>query len=268
MKPKGDDNRIIVVRKVKKGGHGHHGGSWKVAYADFVTAMMAFFMVMWIVGLDDQTKRAISDYFSQAAGRRQGMASGASPIGIAETPVSPQNARIRLVVHMAEERAFQASAQRLRARMDSLAGTLGSTSVEVTVGDDGLRIELIEAGDGERFFARGSAVPKSAATQILAAIAGELATLHNRVIIEGHTDATRYGTDAAYSNWELSADRANAARRILQSTGLSADRVSEVRGMGDSRPRNTDDPSAPENRRISLLLPFAEVRADAAPRAD
>jgi chemotaxis protein MotB len=262
MRKANDGGSIIIVKKIKKAAHGHHGGSWKVAYADFVTAMMAFFMVMWIVGLDDQTRKAIEEYFSHAAGAQHGMSSGASPLGKGPSPMSANDARLRFIVHTAEQRSFQESANRLRARLDSLEGTLATASVEVTVGDNGLRIELIESGDGEHFFERGSATPRPAVLTVLAVIASELGSLQNPVIIEGHTDAARYVANASYTNWELSTDRANAARRILNSVGLGNDRITEVRGLADTRPRNATDPFAPENRRISLVLPFTQVKVE------
>jgi len=259
MKKPSSEGQIVIIKKVKKAGHAHHGGSWKVAYADFVTAMMAFFMVMWIVGLDDQTRRAIEEYFSHAAGRQQGMASGASPLGMGPSPTSANDARLRFIVHTAEERSFQAAADRIRERVDSLEGTLATASVEVTVGENGLRVELIEAGDGEHFFERSSIYARPALVAVLGVLAAELSKLQNQVIVEGHTDAAPYGTSTNYTNWELSSDRANAARRILEAAGLPAGRINEVRGLGATRPRNTADPLAPENRRISLMLPFTKV---------
>jgi chemotaxis protein MotB len=249
---------IIVIKRVKKHGHAHHGGSWKVAYADFVTAMMAFFMVMWIVGLDDQTRRSVEEYFSRAVGIAQGDGGGASPLSVGRTPQAAMDTRIAVAVRSAEQANFRAAAERLRERLDAVEGALASASVEVTVGDDGLRIELIESGSGDQFFPRGSATPRPGAADVLTVITDELRRLHNPVVIEGHTDAAPYGTAGTYSNWELSADRANAARRMVEAAGLNPMRIVEVRGLAATRPRNADNAFASENRRISLLLPFAQ----------
>ncbi|HYV96312.1 MAG TPA: flagellar motor protein MotB [Gemmatimonadaceae bacterium] len=251
----------IIVKKVTKRGHGHHGGSWKVAYADFVTAMMAFFMVMWLVGLDDQTRKTIQEYFSRPVGLHTIGGGGDSPIGAGASPAQINDMKLRLAVHKYEESAYEAAASHLRERLDSLSGSLSSAKVEVTVGTDGLRIELIEGGAGDFFFPRGSAAPRDAAITVLSTVTQELLRLQNPVVVEGHTDASPYGSDATYTNWELSADRANAARRVLEQAGLPRERLSEVRGLADTRLRNEGDPFASENRRISLLLPFTQIPA-------
>ena len=251
--------RPIIVKKIRKAAHVHHGGSWKVAYADFVTAMMAFFMVMWILGMDDQTRKAIEGYFSNPAGFKKGYGSGSTPLSSGNSPVAVKdNQQVRMIVHKAEERQMRQTAERIKARLDSAKLALGQTHYELAVGDNGLRIELIEAGDGETLFPRGSASMTSAARLALEIIGVELNALRSAVIVEGHTDAATYGRGANYTNWELSADRANAARRVLEGAGVKAHRVKEIRGYGDTRLRNVDDPYARENRRISVLLQFAQ----------
>lgn len=250
----------IIIKRVKKGGHGgHHGGSWKVAYADFVTAMMAFFMVMWLLGMDEKTKAAIEGYFTNPVGYRQGYGSGSSPIANGSTPARIADAQIKVMIHRAEEKAFDKAAEKIKGNLDKAKGSLGSAKFEVMVSDEGLRIELIEDGAGDTFFPMGSAAVKPGLRNGIEIISAELIPLHNAVIVEGHTDAARYSSQAAYSNWELSADRANAARRILEENGFPATRVHEVRGMADTRPRVVNDPFAPQNRRITLVLPFSNA---------
>lgn len=255
--------RPIVIKKIKKAGHAHHGGSWKVAYADFVTAMMAFFMVMWIVGMDDATKKSIESYFSNPNPSMKGSASGTSPIGHGSKPVQLNPVQVKQMIRVAEEKSFKAAADRIRARLDSARGSLGTAKFEVTVTEGGLRIELIEGEAGDSYFARGSGQMRTAAKVGLVLIASELSALRNPVVLEGHTDGSHYGSSASYSNWELSADRANAARRMLEEASLDSKRIVEVRGYADTRLRNAKDPSAPENRRISIFLPFSDVKAKA-----
>jgi chemotaxis protein MotB len=252
--------RPIIIKKIKKAGHAHHGGSWKVAYADFVTAMMAFFMVLWIVGMDVQTRKSIEGYFSNPAGYKKGYGSGMSPISSGNSPARIATNQLKMIVHTAEQKSFSETADRIKTRLDSARGSLGTARFEVAVGEDGLRIELLESGKGDTFFQRGSATMQPAAQLGLTLIAEELASLRNRIVVEGHTDAATYTANAPYTNWELSADRANAARRVLEGAGIASERVSEVRGYADTKPRVPENPMAPENRRISVLLPFSMLR--------
>ncbi|MFI5309633.1 MAG: flagellar motor protein MotB, partial [Gemmatimonadales bacterium] len=257
MKKK-DGGRPIIVKKIKKAAHAHHGGSWKVAYADFVTAMMAFFMVMWIIGMDDQTRKAIEGYFSNPAGFKKGYGSGQSPLANGSTPMRLADAQIRLIVHKAETHDLEQAAVRIKSKLETAKPSLGSAKFEVAVSEEGLRIELIENEQGDNFFPRGSSDIRPTAKLALSLIARELIALHNPIVLEGHTDAAAYGVGTSYTNWELSADRANASRRILEQSGLDAHRIVEVRGYADTKPRRPDDPLAAENRRISILLPFTQ----------
>jgi chemotaxis protein MotB len=248
----------IIIKRVKKGGHGgHHGGSWKVAYADFVTAMMAFFMVMWILGMDPKTRKAVEGYFSNPVGYKKGFGSGSSPIASSSTPARLGETQVKVMIHRAEEQAFKDAAAKISDKLEQAKGHLGAAKFEVTVADEGLRIEMIDDGPGDTFFPSGSATVKPGLREGIELIGAELIPLHNAVIVEGHTDATRYTAKAGYSNWELSADRANAARRVLEESGLAAARIREVRGMADTKPRVPADPFAPQNRRITLVLPFS-----------
>ena len=249
--------KIIIVKKKKGGGGGHHGGSWKVAYADFVTAMMAFFMVMWILGMDDKVKQAVEGYFSNPIGYKKGYGAGASPISSGASPAKAATQQVRILMRGAESQAMSKAAAQIKQLItgDQSLKQLHA-KVDVNVTQDGLRIELVESGDGQTFFPIGSTSMKPATVIALQLIEPAIESLANPVVIEGHTDAVRYGTGAGYNNWDLSAERANAARRVLEASGLPPERVDEVRGMADRRPRVPDDPYAPANRRISILLPY------------
>jgi chemotaxis protein MotB len=224
--------------------------------------MMAFFMVMWILGMDDKLKQAVEGYFANPVGYKKGYSAGASPISSGSSPSKVQTSQLRMIVRNAES-------QRLGTLMKQLRETLAANGqlrqlgakVDVALTGEGLRIELIESGNGDTFFRLGSAQMNPAAVVALQAIAPELETVPNPVVVEGHTDAARYGAAAALGNWELSADRANAARRVLTSSGLSPDRIAEVRGLADRQLRVPDDPLDPSNRRISILLRYRDLGA-------
>ncbi len=249
--------KIVIVKKKKGGGGGHHGGSWKVAYADFVTAMMAFFMVMWILGMDDKVKQAVEGYFSNPIGYKKGYGAGASPISSGASPARAATQQVRILMRGAESQAMAKTAAQIK---QLIAGDPSlkqlHAKVDVVVSEDGLRIELVESGDGETFFPVGSTSMKPATVIALRLITPAVEALGNPVVIEGHTDAATYGAGAQYNNWDLSAERANAARRVLEASGLPSERIDEVRGMADRRPRVPDDPYAAANRRISILLPY------------
>lgn len=254
--------KIIIVKKKVAGGGGHHGGSWKVAYADFVTAMMAFFMVMWILGMDDKTKQAIEGYFANPIGYKKGYGAGSSPVSTGSSPSNVQKTQLRMIVRSTETRTFEQVRQQIMSKLsanDSLKSLNAIIDVQVT--NDGLRIELVESGAGDVYFPLGSARMKSATMLALQLIGGELAKLDQSVVLEGHTDAARFGAEGGYGNWELSADRANAARRILENAGVDDSRVMEVRGYGSTKLRVPDNPLASANRRISILLPYTSTTA-------
>jgi len=253
----GDDNIIIVVKKVKKH-KAHHGGSWKVAYADFVTAMMAFFMVMWIVGMESDVKDLVQGYFNNPVGFRQSFGAGTDPLSRGSTPIPSPLENMPIFVRQVEERRFNAVRDQI---LRELAGVDGSedygSQVEVVVTPDGLRIELREGPSGETFFTFGSDDVKPAAREALSIVAGNVAGLPNPVVIEGHTDSATYPS-RSYTNWELSVDRANAARRILVDFGMSVERVREVRGHADRHLLVPDEPLNPSNRRVTILIPYLE----------
>lgn len=253
---KGGGSKIIIVKKKVKAGHGHHGGSWKVAYADFVTAMMAFFMVMWILGMDENLRKAIEGYFSNPVGFKKGYSAGASPLSAGASPASIKRDAIEIASRKLQQTQFMNAGLHIKQRVDSLtlAGGL-KARVEVTVTAEGLRIELIEDANGDTFFPFGSAEMKPAGKAALQIITQELLSLQNPVIIEGHTDAAQY-SKTNYTNWELSADRANAARRIMIQDRLPDTRIAEVNGLADRQLKYPKDPLNPSNRRISIRLPF------------
>lgn len=250
--------KIIRVGRRKKGHHGSHGGSWKIAYADFVTAMMAFFMVLWIVGMDAQMKKAIEAYFTDPIGSRRAYSNGASPIAAGSSPATVPRPAVRLAARSSQRQLFDGMNARIVKKMkEATEGSGLGVDVEVYVDAAGLRIDLVESADGESCFPFGSAVMKPAAVRALTIIAGELRAAPNPLIIEGHTDAAPFGSNG-YTNWELSADRANAARRVLESAGIPASRIEEVRGMADRHLRKPDKPLDPSNRRIAILVPYLD----------
>lgn len=234
---------IIVIKK--KGGHGgHHGGAWKVAYADFVTAMMALFIVLWLLNSSTQVKEAVAGYFNDPLGN--GKLMGTSITGTGETVTVEKKAEMDKLKEKIE--------QQIRSKQDL---KVLSKQIEITVTAEGLRIELLEGANGT-FFDSGSARLSAKGQELLALLANELKSLPNNLLIEGHTDAKQYSNDTSYSNWELSADRANAARRLMQLDGLRPDQVTQIRGYADQMLRVKKDPYDPSNRRISILVKNVE----------
>lgn len=253
-----DGKKIIVVKKKVGGHHEEHGGAWKVAYADFVTAMMAFFLVMWIVGMDQGVKDLVEGYFANPVGFKRAFSGGANPLSKGTDPRSLDLRKAELVTKAYQRAQFQETAEEIERKMGEAGLVSGqAASVEVVVTDQGLRIELMETGEGDVFFDKASASLKPAIRSVLGLIAPELQALPNRVVVEGHTDALPFGS-TGYSNWELSVDRANAARRVLLQAGLDGERVVEVRGYADRKPKIAEDRLDPRNRRISVLLPYQE----------
>jgi chemotaxis protein MotB len=235
-----DKTRPIIILK-KKGGHGgHHGGAWKVAYADFVTAMMALFIVLWLLSSSKQVQEAVGGYFKDPTGNSKKI--GSNMAGSGENFILTHDNMPRL-----KEQLQQAMKQ--MTDFESL-----KSHVEMTVTAEGLRIELSESASGT-FFDSGSAKLKGDGSDMLITLAQELGKLPNKLSIEGHTDSQPY-TSAAYSNWELSTDRANAARRVMQANGIRPDQVTQVRGFADQRLRKPDAPLDPSNRRISLIVQY------------
>lgn len=253
------DRPIIVVKKKKVVRGGHHGGSWKVAYADFVTAMMAFFLVMWIMSMDEGVKDMVQGYFQNPVGFKRSFSGGRNPLS-AGNFITDLDIKRTVIIHRREqEDRFERAAGQIREQLLA-EGTLDGmdADVEMVISDDGLRIELMETGSGDSFFDRASAALKPTLRDVLRVVAKELDRVPGDVVIEGHTDAMPFGR-RNYSNWELSAERANAARAALVDYGFPEARISEVRGYAHRRPKIAEDPMDPRNRRISVLLPFLEV---------
>lgn len=252
--PEKDGQTVIRVYKKKKAAHGHHGGAWKVAYADFVTAMMAFFMVMWLISMQPDVADAVEGYFNNPLGFKHAYSAGDNPI-FEGSPATATLAFLASARKRGERERFEETAERLREAIDEnqqLSEFEGR--VIVSVENDGLRIELQDQGEGT-FFESGSATPRGPTIQAMQLVAEELISLTHDVIIEGHTDATPLAR-GSYTNWELSTDRAHAARRLLERAQIRSDRFTQVRGYADRRPRDAKDPNDPSNRRVSILLPF------------
>jgi len=242
--------RPIIIIKKQVAHAGHHGGAWKVAYADFVTAMMSLFIVLWLLNSSKQIQEAVGGYFKDPSGKTKMVGSGTTGKGQGETIVaSPDN--------MAKLREQLQSAVQKMTIFDKL-----KNQIEMTITAEGLRIELLETEKGT-FFASGAAEPSDDGKQVMDMLANELGQLPNKITIEGHTDAKPYVSNIGYSNWELSADRANGARKVMQQKGLGENQVTEVRGFADQRLRNTKDPEDPANRRISVVVRYIEPPAGA-----
>jgi len=260
----GGQRPIIIVRKKVSGHGGHHGGAWKVAYADFVTAMMAFFMVMWILGMDENVKNSIEGYFSNPVGYKKGYSGGSSPISSGSSPAVVKTNPVSLLNRKQEVEDLEKTGGNIKSKLKEAGLAAIGDRIEIVKTNDGLRIELAEGANGQEFFALASAIMTPTMKRTLEVIAQELSPLRNPIIVEGHTDAAQYA--GLYSNWELSADRANAARRSLELAGLNSARIVSVRGMADRELRNPGNPLDPRNRRITILLPFT-TRLEETPAA-
>ena len=237
---KSENQPIIIKKKIVHGGH--HGGAWKVAYADFVTAMMALFIVLWLMGSSEPVKKAVAGYFRDPSGRASEKGSGQGGVG--------ENISVRKD-DMGKLKEKLEAAMKQSPELASL-----KNQVQMTVTGEGLRIELLESEVGT-FFEKGSSHPSDTGKHMLDMLAGELGKMQNRLLIEGHTDSQPFSASAGgYSNWELSADRANSARKLMQESGLSKDQVAEVRGYADQRLRKPEDPSNASNRRVSIVVKY------------
>jgi chemotaxis protein MotB len=282
------DDRPIVIKKIKKGGgDGHHGGAWKVAYADFVTAMMAFFLLMWLINTTSpQQKRGIADYFAPAsvsettsgsggilAGTALGddgaKSKGASTVMEELSPKSPNpddgkstqasktpdpsSPSVEEAQRKRDEEAFASAAQSLRQALQDMP-ELAELSKNIIVDQtpEGLRIQLVDQ-EGRSMFNEGQTQPNDRAKLLLRAVAKVINQLPNRISIYGHTSASPNGAKAE-SDWPLSAARADASRRILQAAGVDPDRIYQVSGKATSEPLYPDDPMLPGNRRIAIVL--------------
>jgi chemotaxis protein MotB len=237
-------NAPIIIIKKKAAHGGHHGGAWKVAYADFVTAMMALFIVLWLLNSSKQIKVAVGGYFKDPTGKSKKVGNGeVGSVG----------------------ESFTVNKDNMDKIKDELAAAIRKVNIteklkdqiEMTITAEGLRIELMETEKGA-FFPSATKEPNDQGKELLSLLAAQLGKLPNTLSIEGHTDSKPYATSGIYSNWELSADRANSARRIMQQNGLGPNQVTQVRGYADQRLRKPQDPENPANRRISVIVHYLE----------
>jgi chemotaxis protein MotB len=291
----------VIIKKIKKvQGGGHHGGAWKVAYADFVTAMMAFFLLMWLINTTTpEQKRGIADYFAPQSvsrstsgsggilggtvfGEESAKAGGSTAVVMHMTQADPGESQsqsesadetpggagsdgasataevsdeaLERALASREQRDFAQAEMSLRQAMQDLPD-LAELSKQMIVDQtpEGLRIQLVDQ-EGRPMFAPGSAEPLDRLRRLMREVSQVILKLPNRVSISGHTDGSTFSRADGYSNWDLSADRAQAARRGLQEAGVPGDRIYQVAGKAGSDPLLPDDPYASTNRRISIVL--------------
>tara|TARA_B100000378_G_scaffold278861_1_gene283976 strand:- start:1183 stop:2154 length:972 start_codon:yes stop_codon:yes gene_type:complete len=285
VKKKGNEDKLqpIIVKKVKKGGGGHHGGAWKVAYADFVTAMMAFFLLLWLLNVTtDVQKEGIADYFDPTALKVSQSESGAGGVlggltvssegamtDTAQVPLTDTTPQSRIrgqnlegasdeAVQAEQRRREEASFAKIKAEIEEAISEnpeledLGE-NLQVDVTPEGLRIQIIDQA-GDPMFPSGSARMFTKTENLMAEVSQIISKMPNDISIRGHTDATPYRGSGDYTNWELSADRANASRRVLLDNGYTEEKIANVVGKADTDHFNKEDPTADENRRISIIL--------------
>ena len=239
---------IIIKKKVSHGGH--HGGAWKVAYADFVTAMMALFIVLWLLNSSEKVQKAVGGYFKDPLGT-------ASKVG-----TDMQGAAENFVLSKDNMEALKEQLQKTIREVPNFDKM--KNNIDMTVTNEGLRIELTESAAGT-FFDSGSPKISKDGAELLNTLAGELGKLPNKLAFEGHTDSKPYVEGGSYGNWELSTDRANAARRLMTQNGIRTDQVTQVRGFADQRLRKKDAPLDPSNRRISMIVQYLEKKPSEEP---
>jgi chemotaxis protein MotB len=239
---------IVIKKKISHGGH--HGGAWKVAYADFVTAMMSLFIVLWLLNSSPQVKKAVAGYFNDP--KSSGKQTGTAALGSGES-VSIDRQNVEKLKEEIEKAILKQSDL-----------TKLSKQIDITMTGEGLKIELIE-DKGGTFFESGSPKLSENGVALLSLLSDQLKVLPNRLLIEGHTDAQAYSNDNGYTNWELSTDRANSARRLLQQGGIGTSQISQVRGYADQMLRVPANPLDPSNRRISLIVQWVDAATPAGP---
>lgn len=275
-----DNNQPIIVKRVKKVAAGHHGGAWKIAFADFATAMMAFFLVMWLMSsATPEQKRAISGYFQDPIGFTESASPHVIDLGGTPTP-SPDRTlndvvqpEVQQDVALSAEQAQTFSEQLDRERLELLLQELQNKVDEnpdltrfkdqilFEITQDGLRIQIMDAAN-RPMFALGSAQLQTYFEDILLAMADTIRAVPNKISISGHTDAKPYSGRGDFGNWELSAGRANAARRVLVAGGYPEDQLARVVGYASSALFDRDDPLNPVNRRIDILVLTKKAQRD------
>jgi chemotaxis protein MotB len=231
---------IFIIKK-KRSHEGHHGGAWKVAYADFVTALMALFIVLWLMNTSKPIQEAVGGYFRDPSGTG----------GKVGTAMAGSGENFELSKDNMEDlkKALEQSIQKVP-NFEKL-----KDHIDMALTGEGLRIELLESSTGT-FFDSGSPRLSTDSASVLVKLAEELGQLSNDLCIEGHTDSKPFAGATDYSNWELSTDRAHAARRLMEKSGLRPNQVIQVRGYADHRLRKPDAPFDPSNRRISLIVRY------------
>lgn len=265
-----EGNSQPIIIKKKKGEHGgHHGGAWKVAYADFVTAMMALFIVLWILGQSEDVKKAVSSYFKDPVGYSQNRGKNVIDLGGAGRNNAQKNSQMtKAVLDSIEKKKIEIEAKIAEKKKLTEAGknilkeiktnpdfSAIESKVKISLVDEGLKIEMLESDDF--FFEVGTAKLKKNAESLLEKIGIELSNLSEKIVIEGHTDARPYSNSGAgYSNFELSTDRANAARKSLISGGFPMNQIDEVRGFADTRLKDPENPFGAINRRIGIIVKY------------
>ncbi len=238
------------IRRRRGAEERHRGGAWKVAYADFVTALMALFIVLWMMNSGSKVKQSVQGYFRDPKGytRKLGAGAGGSGEGL---PVDRRNVR-----------GVQEQIETVLRKMPEFRSVRNNILFSVT--GEGLRIDLLENEQG-LFFVTGNPTPTNAGEHLLEVLAQELGKMPNQLVIEGHTDARPFRNStlaSRYTNWELAADRANAARRILHTSGVRPEQVVETRGFAAQRLLDPNDPNDPRNRRVSVVVKFPRAGAD------
>ena len=260
------NGRPIIIIKKKVIAHGHHGGAWKVAYADFVTAMMSLFIVLWLMNSNAKVKEAVAGYFKDPAGVGNLMGTTKEGKGKTDvvvkapkpTPKDTEQPVVKPPEVAKEEPPAKIDMDKLKQNLEKALKNLPNfpnvkDHVAVTVTADGVRMELMETAKG-LFFENGSPIPTEAGRTVLRAVSELVEKMPNRVMIEGHTDSVPYVSGVGYSNWELSSDRANAARVIMQKSGLRPGQVFQIRGFADQQLLLPNKPLDPSNRRISIIV--------------
>jgi len=265
-----DSQRPIIVKRIKKGAHGHHGGAWKIAYADFVTAMMALFIVLWLLTQADvKLKQQIAQYFRQPGVLASGTMIDGQPQDAKSAEPKVVNRDFLVVEGDGEQELLEGQKQAIEdalkqaaAESPEMAALRDQVIIQVT--DAGLSIQVVDKVK-DLLFDLASARLKPGLVELLKHLGQELGRLPNHVQIGGHTDSRQFAPDAGITNWELAFARANAARRVLEANGLWPGQIHRIVGYADTEPLVPDNPLADENRRLSIL---AERRTPLPPAAE
>lgn len=261
------DNQPIIIKRKKVVAAGHHGGSWKVAFADFATAMMAFFLVLWLTATaSPEQKKAVQGYFKDPVGYTEGGSRSPVDLGgsasvVDESSENVADSDIQIEAKIIEEMAQTLEQQKMEQLFEDLQGRIAENEtlqefkdqLLIDITSEGLRIQIVDRSR-RPMFDSGRAELKYYSQDVLFELAKTLSTVRNKLSITGHTDSTPFSGRPGYTNWELSADRANTARRALVAGGVESRQIGRVVGLSDSVLFNKDDPQAPVNRRISIIV--------------